>query len=1776
MSTINSITNLNRQRGAIKTKINKIQKFLEEHSTQQDASPAAIILKKKLKVAMKLQASISELIKGYTLLPEEIDLKDNLDVAQDIEDEIEEIEFYLFTLIDTVLCCHVLVTVGAKGLTKIDSELERLFKVEEFEAEFSKSEEYRQKVVRTKIRATKRINEQKQKLTTNSASVNETSSLDSESVCEFKSNDYLRVKLPKMTINKFYGDVNNWLTFWNSYESAIHNNKCLDKVEKFHYLKAHLSGTALSSIEGLPISDTTYDTAIDLLKNRFAKTDLLIHTHMNNILNIKPLRNSNDVFAFRKFYDKINIELRSLENLGQSIKDLSSVLCTTILKSLPRDILIQMDKTTNESAYNDINTLLTFLSDILHIRERAEIIKNNTNELVVNQPLPSRKFETNRRHIDSIGSSKTKYQQKSYDKKEKNIFSTSELISTNVKDKTFCCFFCENKKGDILHDSKDCSFAMTLSNEKKVALLKKKGICFRCLQNRHVASKCVSKVTCNYCGFRHVSIMCYKNKNADDKTETQDSEKVLSNQIKYSPVFLQTLIVGIKGGDLKGYCRLLIDTGSQNSYISQYAAKRLKLKKINSEVVKHGLFGGVEKSELHNRYQLNISSFEGNFSFDIEVLDEKKICSSVPRVQDENLIGLLRNKGIILSDIQENENRCLFQDSPDEIHILLGADNVAQLFTERIEHFPDIGIAAFETKIGWTLMGKRSDTDISDSTFSGLSLSLHVSDAKLSELWRLDTIGISSEENKTKSMLEEETQKHFLETVKRDNTGRYEVSLPWITDSSVLPSNRFIAEKSLFKTETKLVNSNKKKDYEEIFDYWETNKIIEVVNDEKEERVHFLAHRPVFKESSETTKTRPVFNASAREKDPSSRNDCLAKGPNLIEIVPSILNRFRKYKVGLSSDIEKAFCQIKIADKDRDFLRFLWFDSDKNLKIYRHNRVVFGLTSSPFLLAATLNHLLNAVPGHLSETSRILKDSFYIDNSLVSLDQIEETEKFISEAKEILSSAHFNLRCWRSNMSVPMIDSTESKPQFTWIQKIKWDQQLPPNLSKQFSTWIKKLDLLPKIGIPRWLNIDYQNEYTTTLHIFTDASKQAFATCAFLRTENKGVHVQLVNARSRVAPIKEITIPRLELLSCLIGARLAKTILTDLRLEYCRTIFWSDSSTALGWIRRDQTWGTFVHNRVQEIRTSTKISDWKHVPGKYNPADLPSRGCSFEQLLESRWWEGPIWLYLPEKEWPHAEEQPDEDVLNKEKRKTVLSLLDKEHKPDWYYHYFSSYRKIVRMIAWILRLLYNCRNSEKNLSSELSVDELEKAERRLFKLIQKESFTGTQDPSIKALRPIEDENGLFRAKTSIIQRKDEKNFLYPVILPSSHPVVQRLILEKHLEKHHAGVSMLMAHLKENVWILKSRKTIRNVIRKCIKCKRFQAHRIEIEPGIPPEDRVKEAAIFEIIGVDLAGPLYLSNKSKAWIVLYTCAVYRAIHLELVTSLSTETFLLSLRRFISRRVRPYVIYCDNGTSFVGANKLLEKLNWKEISAATSAQKIRFKFNPPTAAWWERLVRMVKEILRKVLGRTSLNYEELNTILCDCEQVINSRPITYVSEDNKDPSPLTPMMFLQDLPSSGVPDIDNIDSKGLNKRAKYRQGIRDDLRRRCRIEYLGQLRYQASRVNKIDQLTVGDVVLIEDINKRRIHWPLTKIIELLPGKDKVVRLAKVKTENGTFLRPLQRLFPLEISEPNTNPFLFPASSFTDSPSSSSESMQPAASVSRALPYVSRYGRTIRPIEK
>ncbi|GFW09361.1 uncharacterized protein TNCV_2066201 [Trichonephila clavipes] len=305
-----------------------------------------------------------------------------------------------------------------------------------------------------------------------------------------------------------------------------------------------------------------------------------------------------------------------------------------------------------------------------------------------------------------------------------------------------------------------------------------------------------------------------------------------------------------------------------------------------------------------------------------------------------------------------------------------------------------------------------------------------------------------------------------------------------------------------------------------------------------------------------------------------------------------------------------------------------------------------------------------------------------------------------------------------------------------------------------------------------------------------------------------------------------------------------------------------------------------------------------------------------------------------------------------------------------------------------------------------------------------------------------------------------QDFRLPIILPSNHPVVKALIIYKHVQLGHAGIQMLMYTLRESYWIPKGRKTIKEVIKTCIICKRFNAKLISVSEGLLPQDRVRDAAVFEIIGLDLAGLLFLKNGEKNWILILTCAVYRAIHLELLTSVSTESFLLGLSRFIARRGRPSVIYSDNGTNL--------KVPWWK-------------------GFWERLIGPVKRTLRKTPGKTSLNHEEMYTVLCDCESLINSRPLTYVTDDVEDLEPLTPAMFLQDIREVGVPKLYQIDENKLNKRLVYRNRIQNDLRKRFRVEYLGQLR-ETRNIKGENTLSEGDVcVLVGDDHAKRLNWNL-----------------------------------------------------------------------------------------
>lgn len=525
---------------------------------------------------------------------------------------------------------------------------------------------------------------------------------------------------------------------------------------------------------------------------------------------------------------------------------------------------------------------------------------------------------------------------------------------------------------------------------------------------------------------------------------------------------------------------------------------------------------------------------------------------------------------------------------------------------------------------------------------------------------------------------------------------------------------------------------------------------------------------------------------------------------------------------------------------------------------------------------------------------------------------------------------------------------------------------------------------------------------------FCDASDTACGVVIFLRVEwEEKVEISFLGAKSRLTPEKG-TIPRYELLAACLGSRMSKEIMEGLDFSGIKRYYWSDSTTVLAWLSRDCQWGKFVWNRVKEIREITKEGKWQHVPGGMNPADLPSRGCTAQELLQSRWWEGPEWLLKSSEYWPNEKIETDENIVNEELKKSAI-VVNNHVSVVKYFKFsekMSSYTGLIRFFAIMIRFKNFKIRKKIYKGSRLTFKEIAETEIKLLRQLQRGMFLPEKDPKLSTMDTFLHSDGLIRIKTKIVERDDSFPFLCPIVLGGKHEIVELLIRESHENLCHAGVQTVMCYLREKFWILSMRESVKSVIRKCIICKRYNAQRLNADPSPLPVNRVKDATVFEIVGVDSAGPLYLKNQQKGWICLYTCAVCRAVHLELVTSMSTKEFLESFRRFIARRRRPNIMYSDNGKNFVGANNAFNALNWEIISKYSNAKQIDWRFNPPTAAWWggwwERLIGMMKNILRRILGKSRLNYEEMTTVLCDSEMVLNSRPLTYMSDDVNDFNP------------------------------------------------------------------------------------------------------------------------------------------------------------------------------
>ncbi|KAF2886493.1 hypothetical protein ILUMI_19680 [Ignelater luminosus] len=1053
---------------------------------------------------------------------------------------------------------------------------------------------------------------------------------------------------------------------------------------------------------------------------------------------------------------------------------------------------------------------------------------------------------------------------------------------------------------------------------------------------------CKFNSKCQWCGKKHSILWCREILNKDKSLRETTSED-LNKHNKEANLASASLILEV--------CLQTIRVILKNDNKERVqAAEEMEYQLHCENRVVHLLFGGTStKPQNHRGYLIHLKSLDREYACNFMAFNQDIICHGIPSINN----GPLVKRNIILTDVGQ---------STDPIEVLIGADVIGKLMTGKL-HNLECGMTAVKTKLSWTLMGKKPTEENSKHDAALIVTSMLVQEADISSLWSLDVMGITDPvKTKSRERAQEEICERFRQAVTINENKRYEICLSWKENHPNIETNKEIAQKRLLITTEKLKRQGLYEEYNQVFMKWLKEGIIEKVTVEEETLWgHYLPHRHVLKENS-TTRLRPVFDASAKSKNGVSLNQCLETGPNLIEL--NSINTFT------------------ITPRDRNVLRFLWWNKNNIIGTYRHTRVVFGVTSSPFILAAVIKLHLERIAQedqfiHMSDTIKKLFSSFYVYICVTIVDSVEELYQFKEESKILMTEGGFNLRGHKTFDPIGFACPVLLYPKLL-LQTLEWDTEVPQEVEQEFRKWYYQLYLLKEVKIPRSISNSYRADNKISFHVFVDASQVAYASVIYMRTQSlTDTKIQLIAAKSRVTPNKKMTIPRLELLAATIGARLMKSILETMENNQQEVYLWSDSTIVLTWIQRESQWATFVWNCVQEIRKITNVECWRYVPGVLNPADLSSRG-------------------------------------------------------------------------------------------ELSAREFCEAEKTVLRFVQEESFSGDQDLRIKDFRAYTDRDNLIRIKTLITQRDDDINFCEPVVLNPKHPVVMSLISHYHEKLQHVGVQTVLNEIRNKFWILQGRKSVWMIVNKCITCKRYKASHVNAEPVALAKNRVGNAVPFEISGVDFAGPVYLKENQKGWICLFTCAIYRTVYLELVTSLPTIT------------------YSDNGTDFT-----VQKIEW-------------------WGGWWERLVRVMKELLRKVLKKSSLTYEEMCITLCDCEAIINSRPITYQSDSINEPRPLSPAMFLLEAKSIEVPDLDY------------------DLRRLFRSEYLGQLSRKQPCLSRKSTLRVGEIVLVGNDNQKHLDWPLARIVETIAGKDGKIRVVRLKTANGELVRPVQRIYQLEINSP------------------------------------------------
>uniref|UniRef100_A0A8W8P1X9 CCHC-type domain-containing protein n=1 Tax=Magallana gigas TaxID=29159 RepID=A0A8W8P1X9_MAGGI len=1270
---------------------------------------------------------------------------------------------------------------------------------------------------------------------------------------------------------------------------------------KLLQLRQYLSGEALKAVENLGHSSIAYEAAKDRLERKFGGQRRQVMRHREQLDSFRPIRvgNSKDL---EKFADILDIAVINLKDAGRTDELKNGSLYVKLQKKIPESLL----STYHRWVYEKTKT-----ESVESLREW--ILQESEFRTVANETVYGLQFK------------KLKVSQKW------NFVRQSKL-----------CFRClgSGHLGKTCRRSRPCGIDHCTETHHRLLHIGNRAV----NQNtdgyqRDLSASVLNQNAPEFRPFRNPqrptsSVRTAENSNVDTQISVNQDRTLTCHGGEPQFIALRTIPVIVRNGSKTMRVNALLDDASTRTYINADVAAELGLHgKLQRITV--GVLNDKTESFETMPVEFQIESINGRTKTKVEALTADKVTGDMCVINWRKYQHKWDHlRGLEFPGVGKHSM----------VDILIGMDHSELHYAyQEIRGRPDEPVARL-TPLRWTCVGKIPgsneicvQTHFNRTYFIQNQKSDNESDKILCKFWEMENF---SEPQKKQSFSPEERSAY--EKVKdslKFVDDHYEVAIPWKEEKPDLPCNYDMALQRLENTEKRLMKNPEVRDSysKTIEQYLEKGYIRKINQDEEKSGKLFLPHFPVIRPDKSTTKTRIVFDASAKHCGV-SLNDMIHCGPKLQNELFDVLLRFRRNSVAIVCDIAEMYLKIKVPQEDRPYQQFLWRDVNTEEKpdVYEFSSVVFGINSSPFQAQfVAQSHAETNRETYPMAAETVLK-STYMDDSMDSVSTEEDGVILYRQLSALWEKAGMYARKWLSNSvgvlqhiptedvvpevdlhdnslpsvktlgvlwkakddiftfkaSPPEDDFTYTKRNFLrkismlfgplgflgpytirakvllqemWTAGLDWDDVLSEDLISKAEKWFRELTELSLIEVPRCLRPSNGEIISTYLHTFVDASQDAYGAVVYQRCiyDNGSVSVRFVTAKSKVAPLTAVSIPRMELMGAVLGLRLTLSVTSALEMNGDQCTFWTDSMNVLCWIKaQSRSFKPFVANRIGEIQSASNPKQWHHVPTEINPADMISRGVTVSQLQkDSVWWSGPHFLTLDDSQWPNQKvEKQDRKKLSREVVNDSYSFLARSVgfrdvecclNPESY----SSWIRLVRIQARTKRFVNNCRMSIKDrFKGELNAEEVEEAETQIIRTAQKCEFHCEyrllkqskplhQSSKLLSLNPVLDEDGLLRCDGRLKYAEYlPYDVRYPVILPRNNRVTTLIKYHHEKGKHVTGTNHTLSMISSRFWIISAREEIRKWERQCNKCCRNKARPAEQLMGPLPSIRVHEIMI----------------------------------------------------------------------------------------------------------------------------------------------------------------------------------------------------------------------------------------------------------------------------------------------------------------------------------------------